>query len=167
VGFVPIELPAGREFDGKRLDALQRAFPAAIELDVERTPACDSDVDLVAFLQLQRLDDRSGKPDGKAVTPFRNLHGALHGYTWLMYIFGRHFQATGGTVPGLGSIGRSLSRPSSFSNSDAACSKAASPRGLPVSCRPVGRPHWSKPHGIASAGLPVTVMPELSVEPDM
>ena len=34
-------------------------------------------------------------------------------------------------------------------------------------CRPTGRPKLSKPQGTAIAGLPVTVIAELSVEPDM
>ena len=38
----------------------------------------DVDFDVVALLQLQRLDDGSGKTDGQAVAPFANLHG---GYT--------------------------------------------------------------------------------------
>src|SRR4029077_18635159 len=77
------------------------------------------------------------------------------------------FQDEGGTVPGLGSMGSSLARPISVSKSDAACRSAASPRGLPTSCSPVARPHWSKPQGTATAGLPETVIAELSVEPDM
>src|SRR5471032_2577484 len=77
------------------------------------------------------------------------------------------YATEGGTVPGLGSMGRSLSRPSSFSYSDAACRSAASPRGLPTSCRPTSRPNESKPQGTAIAGLPETVIAELSVEPAM
>ncbi len=46
-----------------------------------------------------------------------------------------------GTEPGLGSIGRSRCRPRSSSSNEAACRSAASPRGLPTSCSPTGRPN--------------------------
>ena len=65
---------------------------------------------------------------------------------------GRGINLSRGTTPGLGSIGSRRSRPDNCSNSAAACSSAASPRGLPTSCRPTGRPYWSKPHGTAIAG---------------
>ena len=57
VGLVPIELPVGRKLHGTRLDPRERPFAAAIERDVEHPLARHTDVDFVAFLQLQNLDD--------------------------------------------------------------------------------------------------------------
>ena len=45
--------------------------------DVEGARARHADLDVVAFLQPQRLGDRGGNADGEAVAPLRNLHRTL------------------------------------------------------------------------------------------
>jgi hypothetical protein len=42
----------------------------------ERARACHVDLDFVALLQGQRLDDLGGKADGKAIPPFGDSHGS-------------------------------------------------------------------------------------------
>src|SRR5262249_55410359 len=74
VRLVAVELPVGRQRDRKLPDALHRALSATVKRDIKSALAGDADLDLVALLQLQRLDNHSGKPDGKAVAPFTNSH---------------------------------------------------------------------------------------------
>src|SRR5258705_6932595 len=126
VGLVAIELPVGRNLQGELLDALQRPFSAAVEGNVKLSLARHANIDLVPFFQFQRIDHVRRQADGQAIAPSRNLHGTSYRYTIIMYIQTPACQAAAGTIPGLGSMGRSLSRPKSFSYSDAACRSAAS-----------------------------------------
>ena len=74
---------------------------------------------------------------------------------------------TGGTVPLLGSIGRSSARPASRSNIAPAPRRAASPRGFPTICNPTARPNWSKSHGIDKAGDADKVTADVNKEAPM
>ena len=51
-----------------------------------------------------------------------------------------------------GSIGSLAARPKTASRAAPAASRAASPRGLPTSCRPMGRPCGVRPQGMQSTG---------------
>ena len=72
----------------------------------------------------------------------------------------------GGTTPVLASIGSMEYRPAICSNTRAASAVASQRAGATI-CRPTGRPYWSKPQGMATAGQLVSVMAEVSALPAM
>jgi hypothetical protein len=52
------------------LQAFDGLLPAAVAADFEFSIRDDPDLDLIAHLEFQRLDDGGGKPHGQTVTPF-------------------------------------------------------------------------------------------------
>ena len=75
IRFVAIKAEAGRQRPSQPAQSVQRLLPAAVALDQEGAVGGDADLDLVAFLQLQRLDDGRRQPHREAVAPFRHAHG--------------------------------------------------------------------------------------------
>src|SRR5258708_29683048 len=67
VRFIAIEFPIRRKCLSKRSDALQRTLAALVARNVESPFARDVDLNLVAFLQVQGLDNGSRKANRKAV----------------------------------------------------------------------------------------------------
>src|SRR5579864_9319169 len=67
IGFVPIELPVRRQRLAELADPCESAFAAAVAINPEHPLARHEHLDVVAFLQLQRLDYGGGKTQGQAV----------------------------------------------------------------------------------------------------
>src|SRR5438477_7042729 len=76
IGVVAAEAEAGGQRPLQRLQPRQRALAAAVAADLEVALAGDLDLDLVAFPQVQSLDDRGGETDRQRVAPFSDLHGS-------------------------------------------------------------------------------------------
>src|SRR5487761_44403 len=122
---IPVELEVGREPSAERVQALQQILASGPTRHRHVSRAGDMDFDLVAGLELQRLRPRSGKPNGEAVAPFRDLHDSLHGYTsydnvyhtaraikadmdWLSHRrLGRRHVGQAATARGVGELGTS------------------------------------------------------------
>src|SRR5262249_47141573 len=86
--------PIGRKLFAKRADALQRALTAAVSCNVKSALAGDMNFDLVAVFELQRLDNGTGKTNGKAVSPLRNPH--VTPLISIYYVYHRPGRSQGG-----------------------------------------------------------------------
>src|SRR5579872_3927675 len=75
--FLAIEAEPLWQWETQRLQTLQRFFPPRVTRDLEFPVAGNGDFDVVAFLQLQGVDDRLRQADGETVAPFRDLHLGL------------------------------------------------------------------------------------------
>jgi len=58
----------------KRSQLVERGLPSPVSPDLERPRIGNPNLDLVAFLQLERLDDSGWKANSQAVAPLRDLH---------------------------------------------------------------------------------------------
>jgi len=72
---VPVEMEIGRESASEGAQALEQGLPIGCARDHERARTGGMDLDVVALLQLERLDDGSGETNGQTVAPFADLHG--------------------------------------------------------------------------------------------
>lgn len=75
---VPVKTKIGGEPASEGAQAFEQGLPIGCARDYEGTRASGVDLDVVAFLQLERLNDRSGQTHSQTIAPFGNLHG---GYT--------------------------------------------------------------------------------------
>jgi hypothetical protein len=74
IGVVAVEDEARRERTPQSAQPVESIFSLAVPLDLKLASTCDSDLDLVAFLQLERFYDRRRQADRQTVAPFRYLH---------------------------------------------------------------------------------------------
>jgi hypothetical protein len=72
--FFAVEDESGREGTPELAQSLQSSLTALIAPDLEGTAADDSNLDIVALLELQRFDDSGWQADRQAVSPLGNLH---------------------------------------------------------------------------------------------
>ena len=82
--FIPVEMEVGRKPASEAAQALEQGLPVGCARDHERARTGGVDLDVVALLQLERLDDGGGQTHGQAVAPFGNLH-TRYTLSW-MYI---------------------------------------------------------------------------------
>jgi hypothetical protein len=75
IRLVPVEFEVGGQAPAEGAQAFQQLLPAGLARDRERSGVGDVDFDLVAFLQLKRLDHGGRQANGEAVAPFGDLHG--------------------------------------------------------------------------------------------
>src|SRR5918999_784887 len=85
IRLVPIEPEALRQRAPERAQPGKCLLTALVARDLETAHAGDHDLDVVALLQIERLDDHLGQANGEAVSPLRDLHAKPPGYTRLMY----------------------------------------------------------------------------------
>jgi len=64
IRLIPVELEARGQTPAERAEALQQLVPPGLAGDGESPRVGNVDLDLVAFLQFQRLDDGGWKADG-------------------------------------------------------------------------------------------------------
>src|SRR6185437_5142008 len=81
IRFFPVEFEIGGKAPTEGAKAFQQFFAAGLARYCQLTRVHDVDLDVVTLLQRQHLHHRAGKADGEAIAPFRDLHGALLGYT--------------------------------------------------------------------------------------
>src|SRR5215471_11425128 len=74
IRLVPIELEIGGKAPAEGAQALQQLLATRLARDREVARIDDMDLDIVAFLQLERFDHRRRKADGEAVAPLCDLH---------------------------------------------------------------------------------------------
>lgn len=74
VRFFTLESKAGREGPREPVDRFQRFLTATITSYLEIALPCNSDFDLIAFFQIECLDNCRGKAYCQAISPARNLH---------------------------------------------------------------------------------------------
>src|SRR5690348_4509224 len=87
VGLIPIKFITFRQGPVEFGETVERALALGfLGLDLNGAIAGGDDVQFVAFLQAEPLDQRLGQPDGKAVTPFGYLHRSLHDIHLNLYI---------------------------------------------------------------------------------
>src|ERR1035441_4790557 len=77
----PIEFESWRQLPTQPPQPLQRSLASSVAVDLELACAGNPHLDLIALFQFQRLDNHGGQADRETVSPLRNLHGALLGYT--------------------------------------------------------------------------------------
>ena len=83
IRFVSIELEVGREPAAEGAKTPQQLVTPGLSRNAELPGVSDMDFDLIAFPELERLDDCGGKADSETVSPFGDLHaGFLFGYTF-------------------------------------------------------------------------------------
>jgi hypothetical protein len=70
MGFEPVELEAWGEGAPELPQLLQGRFPSWVAAYLKLSGAGDSHLDIVAFLEFQRVHNCGGQPDGKAISPF-------------------------------------------------------------------------------------------------
>jgi hypothetical protein len=92
VRLVPVELEVGRKTPTEPTKALQRLFSPGRSCHHEFPRTRDADFNLIAFFQLQRLDNRGGWANGETIAPSQDSHDILYKYICLMYISGSHTQ---------------------------------------------------------------------------
>src|SRR6185312_14487814 len=74
IGLQPVKLEVLRQSATVLPQPGQKLARARDLLDLERPLARSMDLDVIAFLELQRLDYGSREPDGEAIAPFGDLH---------------------------------------------------------------------------------------------
>jgi hypothetical protein len=77
IRLVPIELEVRRQAPSKCTQPLQELVATGLAGHLQFTSIGDADLDIVAILQFQRLNDGGGKTNRKAVAPFCDLHDCL------------------------------------------------------------------------------------------
>jgi len=75
IGFVAVELEVRRQASSEFAQACEQVLAAGLSGDGELPWAGQVDFDLIAFLQVQGLNDGGGEADGEAIAPFGDLHG--------------------------------------------------------------------------------------------
>jgi hypothetical protein len=73
----PVELEVGGKAPAKSSQALQQLLTPWLTRHAELTLVGNMDLDLVAFFQFERVDDRGGKANRQTVVPSRDLYGFL------------------------------------------------------------------------------------------
>src|SRR5688572_33211761 len=73
-GLIPVKMEIGGEPSSEGAQAFEQGLPIGCARDHEGAGAGGVDLDIVALLQLERLDDRSGETHGQTIAPFGNLH---------------------------------------------------------------------------------------------
>jgi hypothetical protein len=68
--FEPVEREAWRKRPAELSQARECSFASAVAVDFELATAGDADFDLVAFLEVEGLDNNGGQADGQTVSPF-------------------------------------------------------------------------------------------------
>jgi hypothetical protein len=89
IRLVSIELEVSGKPATEGAETLQQLLASGLSRDAKLAGVSDMDFDLIAFPEFKRLDHGGGKADGKAVSPFGDLHAhsLSVGYTILhMYI---------------------------------------------------------------------------------
>src|SRR5580704_2484690 len=74
IDFVAVEDESRREGTPELAQVLHSAPAAFVAPHFERAPAGDPNLDVVAFLQLKRLDHSGRQANCQTVSPLRNLH---------------------------------------------------------------------------------------------
>jgi hypothetical protein len=74
IRLVSIELEINREATAECAKTLQQVRPSGLTRDTKLPGIGDMDFDLIAFLQLKRLNYGRRKTHGKAIAPFCDLH---------------------------------------------------------------------------------------------
>ena len=77
IRFVAFELEVGGEFAAELAETGEEGFAVRCFRDAQYACVGDGDFYVVAFLQLQRVDDDGGEADGQAIAPFGYLHGCF------------------------------------------------------------------------------------------
>jgi hypothetical protein len=77
IRLVPVELEVGGKPAAEGAKPLQQFGAPGSARDGELPDACDMDFDLIAFLELERLDDDRRKANGEAVAPSGDFHVGL------------------------------------------------------------------------------------------
>jgi len=72
--FIPVKMEIGWQSASEGAQAFEQRLPIGRARDHERARPGGVDLDVVALLQLERLDDGSGETHRQAVAPFGNLH---------------------------------------------------------------------------------------------
>src|SRR5438552_7747349 len=78
---VPIELEVDGKAPAEGAQAPKQLLATGLACYREVARIDDMDLNVVAFLQLERFDNGRGKADGEAIAPFGDLHRTLRGYT--------------------------------------------------------------------------------------
>jgi hypothetical protein len=74
IRLVPIEFEIGRETAAETAKARQKLSTSWLPRDPELPGVCDIYLNLIAFLELERVDNRGRKADSETVSPFADLH---------------------------------------------------------------------------------------------
>src|ERR1700689_3028198 len=77
IRLIPVELEIGRQPPAKGAQPVREIPSLGFARDAECALAGHVHVNLIAWLELQRFDNRRGKTDSEAVAPFGDLHDAL------------------------------------------------------------------------------------------
>lgn len=78
-----VELESGGQGTTQPADALDGPLTALVAADLERALADDADLDLIAFLELERFDHGRGQTYRQTVTPLSYLHNITRRYTFV------------------------------------------------------------------------------------
>src|SRR4051794_11617780 len=81
IRLIPVELEVVRETPAKRAEAVQQVGAARLSRNPEAAGIRQMDLDLVAFLELQRLRNGCRQADGQTIAPLCDAHVWLQGYT--------------------------------------------------------------------------------------
>jgi hypothetical protein len=69
-----IESEAVGQWPAQLAQPRERSFTLSIAAHLELTRAGDSNLDLIALFEIERLDDRRRQSNRETVSPFRDLH---------------------------------------------------------------------------------------------
>jgi len=74
IRLLAVDLEVSRETAPESAETLQQLRPARLACDRELPLVRNMDLDIIAFLELQRFDHDGWKANGETVTPFSDLH---------------------------------------------------------------------------------------------
>jgi hypothetical protein len=86
IGLFPVKNESGRQRPAEFTKASERERFALIAAHFENALAGDANLDLVAFLKVERINHSRGQADRKAVSPFRYLHWVSMIYIAIVYL---------------------------------------------------------------------------------
>src|SRR5882762_5975876 len=73
--FYSVKDESRRQGTAQFAQATERLLFALIATYLEDSPAGDSNLNVISFLEIERLHHCGGQSNGQAITPFRDLHG--------------------------------------------------------------------------------------------
>jgi hypothetical protein len=82
---IPVKFEIGRQTAAKGAQTLQQVIAPGLTCNTKLLAIGDMDFDLISLLEAKHFDHNGREPDGKAVSPFRDLHGLCSRWIYVKY----------------------------------------------------------------------------------